>query len=128
MWLIPSHVSRMGIQHFIQYEFSWLFKIYYFNIELVMLFYYYICQRPCIQHPSQKKFLRVYIDNISISVFVSTCYCYTAGRVLSKGTARLLCLLPIACLFFLCVFFWLIFNYFYLILFFNIKFMEKLIS
>ncbi|CAK7330978.1 unnamed protein product [Dovyalis caffra] len=36
---------------------------------------------------------------ISISVFVSTCYCYAVGRVVSKGTARLLCLVPIVCLF-----------------------------
>ena len=43
--------------------------------------------------------------NISILVFVPTCYCYTVGRVVSEGTLII----------------------FYLILFFNIKFITKLI-
>jgi len=36
---------------------------------------------------------------VSFSVFASTCYCYAVGRIVSKGTSRLLCLLPIVGLF-----------------------------
>ncbi|KAJ4836658.1 hypothetical protein Tsubulata_041989, partial [Turnera subulata] len=36
---------------------------------------------------------------ICISVFISTCYSYTVGRVISKGTTRLFCLLPVIFLF-----------------------------
>ncbi|KAJ7015673.1 acyl-CoA--sterol O-acyltransferase 1-like [Populus alba x Populus x berolinensis] len=36
---------------------------------------------------------------VSFSVLASTCYCYAVGRIVPKGTARLLCLLPIVGLF-----------------------------
>ncbi|XP_059663278.1 acyl-CoA--sterol O-acyltransferase 1-like [Cornus florida] len=42
------------------------------------------------------------IDNfikVWISVFISLCYCYVAGKIVPKGTPRLLTIVPVVCLF-----------------------------
>ncbi|XVF75235.1 hypothetical protein PTKIN_Ptkin13bG0171000 [Pterospermum kingtungense] len=36
---------------------------------------------------------------IWLSVVVSLCYCHLIGKIIPKGSARLLCLLPVVCLF-----------------------------